>query len=164
MKHRRKRKGSGNVADGVGTSGEIAPRNVEKALSYEEMLRRARYIEAYCFERMEWSRENEPAMVVVWIEKHADAMEQRRKVEKDAARILTSQGDAIPRSVKEQEDREAAEIIRSDLGFALPSTLASRLAGKVWSANEIKAIAIECVREIVRRWNQGGQVGKEAIP
>ena len=139
-------------------------RRVANETSMAWMLERVRREEAMCHADLMRARTSDPAMVMLCSEQYLKAAEQRRKIEKDFARIGISQGDAIPREDVEAADREAAEIIRSDLGFGLPSTLATQLSGKVFTPAQVKDIVVDAVREMVGRWHKGGQTTKEAVP
>jgi len=87
-----------------------------------------------------------------------------RKAELAEIELAEKRGQLIPRAQVEASDQEAAEIIRMDLGYGLPSALASRLAGQAYTASEVRGIVMDEVRAMVARWHRGGSVVAEAVP
>ena len=79
---------------------------------------------------------------------HLQTAEQRRKVEKDLARIQKDRGDALPRVEVERAWVEVMLAVRNDL-LALPASLAPRLVG-LKTAAEVATVLESGLRDSVR--------------
>ncbi len=80
------------------------------------------------------------------------AAAQRRRIE-TAERVR--RGELVEKSAVEAGHAEMREIIRNDLIGTLPLRLASGLAGRSWSAAEVRAAVLAAVREIIQSWAKG---------
>lgn len=89
---------------------------------------------------------------------------ETRKAELAELELAEKRRQLMKVSDHDAQEAEAAEIIRNDLGYQLPSALASALSGRVFTAQEVKRVSLDLIRAIIRRWNDGGQINKEAVP
>lgn len=97
------------------------------------------------------------------MELYAKMSDNRRRLEKDWAIINKSQGNARDVSDVDASEREAAEILRSDLG-SLAKRVSSQLSGKMLTFQDVERIIMVALREMVKRWHESGQINKEAMP
>lgn len=67
------------------------------------------------------------------------------------------------REQAEQAAQETAEIIQGDLYATLPLALAAKLAGRSWTAAEVRIAVRDEVDAIVRGWVKGERVSEKAI-
>jgi excisionase family DNA binding protein len=104
-----------------------------------------------------------PMERMVLMELYAKMSDNRRRLEKDWSVINKSQGSAIDVAAVEINEKEAAEIIRSDLG-SFPNRMSGQLSGRVFKVQEIQKILLDGIREMVKRWHESGQINKEAMP
>lgn len=81
-----------------------------------------------------------------------------RKAELAEIELAVRRGELVSKADVDKAEAEAAEILRNDLGYTLPATLASRLSGRVFHAHEVRTVVQEVVREMVGRWQSAGHV------
>lgn len=97
------------------------------------------------------------------MELYAKMSDNRRRLEKDWAVINKSQGSARDVADVDASEKEAAEIIRSDLG-SFPNRMSGQLSGRVFKVQEVQKILLDGVREMVKRWHESGQINEGAMP
>lgn len=114
-----------------------------------EMCERAKLVERFCFAVLEKKQADDAADVSYWLEYYARAAEQRRKIEKDLASVMLSQGEVVPKEQVEDEMRQMAQAIKQGL-LAIPNSVAPRLAGKtaVEIAEELRREVTDVLRHL----------------
>jgi hypothetical protein len=89
-----------------------------------------------------------PVMAGALLDSHGNAMERRRRVEKDISEIRLSQRNVMPRSEAERELRDMAVEIRTNL-LALPAAVAGRC--EMRKAGEVHLILVDAINAALRR-------------
>lgn len=92
---------------------------------------------------------------------------QRLDVAKAEAQEFENRKNCESWQTREQAEaaaQETAEIITGDLFGTLPLALAGKLAGKTWTAPEIRLAVRAEVDAIVRAWVIGERVSAKALP
>ena len=110
--------------------------------SLAEMAEHVHQQEQFCYEKLEQCKADaDEGGIRVWFDRHQQAAEQRRKIDKDRAAIELSMGDVLPREQVDEELRQMAVEIKSKL-LAIPNSAAPRLEGKdaAWIAGELKRV------------------------
>lgn len=139
---------NGCAANGV-QSAACNPVAATQADTIKDMLRRAREVEQFCYAVLNKKQADNDCDVSYWLEYYARAAEQRRKIEKDFAGVMLSQGEVIPKETVEQELRQMAQAVKQGL-LAIPNSVAPRLVGKtaVEMAEELRREVVDVLRHL----------------
>ena len=130
---------------------DIEPSKETDTDTMRSMLDRVRLVERYCYAIVEKKTAEKHADIGQWIGQYNEAAEQRRKIEKDLAGVMLSQGEVIPKETVEQEFSDMAQAIRQAF-LAVPNSIAPRLVGKqaVTIAEELKRAILDCLRHLAK--------------